>query len=87
MKNCHYLVLPTIGKVVKTGIHITSIMYETIPILRQKKDLVGGFKKIKMAVFTDVQYCICANTVSKWVRKNPKKYADVILGWSLRTPN
>ena len=42
----------------------------TIPLLRQQRDWVGGVRK--MAIFADVQYCICADKVGRWGLKRPK---------------
>ena len=36
----------------------------------RKRDWVGGVRK--MAIFSDVQYCICADKVGRWGLKRPK---------------
>ena len=42
---------------------------------------LGGWGR-KMAIFADVQYCICADIVDGWVKK-VQKCAHVIQGWSI----
>ena len=43
--------------------------YEAIPILRQKKDWSGRFRK--MAIFADAHYCIYTDNLDGWL--GPKK--------------
>ena len=40
------------------------------PYITSAKGL--GWWGQKMAIFADVQYCICADIVGGWVRKSPK---------------
>ena len=67
---------------VKVLTYLTHINYNvgvlgTISILRQQKDLVGGWVDWKMTIFADVQYYIYDDIVQMfivhgWVRKSPK---------------
>ena len=47
-----------------------------IPILRQQMDWLGGVRN--MAIFADLQYCLCWCKVGGWVWRSPKMYWHII---------
>ena len=53
------------------GMKCRNVTIETIPILRQQKDYLGGWVKKKVR-FADVKYCIYADKVGEGGPKRPK---------------
>ena len=63
-------ITPTIRVIAGPLLSWSCLLLGTIPLLRQQRDRVGGFRK--MANFADVQYHLCCRRVGRWVRKKQK---------------